>query len=121
MCRKVNRVRAAALTLGAMIFVGSGIALAAPQSAPQPDEVVRFGDLNLATPAGVHELANRIQTAAWQVCMNVVPPSSTGPGNIANAQCQETLVKETVDKINNPALTEMFPVAPPTGDDLTSD
>ena len=107
---------AAALTLGGLMFAGSGIALA--QS--QPDEVVHFNDLNLNTPAGVHELASRIETAAWQVCMDVVPPSSTGPGNIAKTRCQETVTKETVDKVNIPALTSMFQ-AVPVDDDLTSD
>jgi UrcA family protein len=111
----------AALSLGAMVLGASGIALAAPESTPQSNEVVHFNDLNLSTPSGVQELASRIQNAAWQVCMAVAPPSATGPSNIANAQCQQTVVKETVDKVNNPALSSMFPAAPIDEDDLSSD
>ena len=120
MYRKFNSVRKAmplaALTLGSIMFAGSGIALA--QS--QPDEVVHFNDLNLSTPAGIHELANRIETAAWQVCVDVIPPSSTGPGNLANTRCQQTVTKETVDKVNIPALSSLFQ-AVPVDDTLTSD
>lgn len=113
---------AAVVGLGAMMFAGGGIALAASQpNGPNENEVVHYNDLNLATPAGVHELANRIEHAAWEVCMDVVPPGSTGPSNIANTRCQEEVVKEAVDRVNNPALAEMFPTAPPAGDDLTSD
>ena len=121
MCRKLNLIRkaiplAAALALGGVMCASSGIALAQSQS----DEVVRFNDLNLNTPAGIHELANRIETAAWQVCVDVIPPRSTGPSNIANTRCQEAVTKETVDKVNIPALTSMFE-AVPVDDNLTSD
>jgi UrcA family protein len=113
----------AALSLGAIVLGASGIALAAPASAPTPhaNEVVHFNDLNLSTPSGVRELASRIQSAAWEVCMDVAPPAATGPSNIANAQCQQTVVKETVDKVNNAALSSMFPAAPTADDNLSSD
>jgi UrcA family protein len=116
---KPNRMAIAMLSLGAMVLAGSGIALAAPQ--PKDNQVVQYNDLNLGTRAGVHELANRIQDAAWQVCLTVAPPSSTAPGNLANSQCQAEVVKEAVNQVNNPDLAEMFPAAPAAGDDLTSD
>ncbi|HEY4339832.1 MAG TPA: UrcA family protein [Steroidobacteraceae bacterium] len=126
MKRKSNRLMtgaplAAALSLGAMVLGASGIVLAAPASTPASNEIVHYNDLNLSTPSGVQELASRIQNAAWQVCMDVAPPAATGPSNIANAQCQQTVVKETVDKVNNPALSSMFPAAPTADDNLSSD
>jgi UrcA family protein len=112
---------AAALSLGAMVLGASGIVLAAPAPTPASNEIVHYNDLNLSTPSGVQELASRIQNAAWQVCMDVAPPAATGPSNIANTQCQQTVVKETVDKVNNPALSSMFPAAPTADDNLSSD
>jgi UrcA family protein len=107
MNRKLNRLMiaaplAAAVGVGAMLAAGPGRALATPQP-----EVVQYGDLNMTTAAGVQELSHRIRNAAWQVCMELTPPS-TGPASIDNVRCQDTLVKEAVDQINNPTLTMMF-------------
>jgi UrcA family protein len=119
MNRKPNRITLAALGVGAMLFAGCGIALAAPQ--PDDNAMVQYNDLNLSTQSGVHELADRIKDAAWQVCLNVAPPHATGPSDIANTRCQEEVSREAVNRVNNPALAEMFPAAPPAGDYLMSD
>jgi UrcA family protein len=98
---------AATLGLGAVMLAGSGLA----SPTPVPDEVVQYNDLDTTTAVGVQELASRIQTAAWQACLVAVPPSSTGPSQIANFKCQQDVIKQTVDQINIPALNEMFPNA----------
>jgi UrcA family protein len=93
----------AALGVGAMVLGGTAPAMAETQ----PNIVVQYGDLNMASPEGVQELSYRIQNAAWQVCRDMAPPIS-GPNGIDNVRCQETLIRQTVDAINNPQLTEIF-------------
>jgi UrcA family protein len=111
MNKRLNRLMkaaplGAALGLGAMMLVGTGPVLAQPQ----PSVQVQYGDLNTATPEGVRELSNRIQTAAWQVC-NEASPRSTGPASIDNVHCQEAVIKQALDAINMPQLTARFPTA----------
>ena len=55
----------------------------------------------------VQLLSDRIRNAAWQVCQELVPTNSA-PSEIANVKCQQSLVLNTVAKIDNPALSSMF-------------
>ena len=108
MNRNFNRLAAAvsvtvALGLGATAFAGSAVTV----SAQQPNDVVQYGDLNMATSTGLHALSNRIENAAWDVCQQLVPPNN-GPSGIANVQCRESVTHAAVAKVNNPALTSMF-------------
>lgn len=108
MNRNFNRIATAvsisvALGLGASAFAGSALSA----TARQPRDVVQYGDLNIATPAGLQTLSNRIENAAWQVCLQLVPPNN-GPSSIANVQCRESLTLAAVAKVHNPALTSMF-------------
>jgi UrcA family protein len=107
---KLHRLMLAAPTgvvlgLGAMMVAGAGTALAA--SAPDT-VVVQYGDLNTGTPAGVQELADRVQKAAWDYCLNTLSLSEE-PSLIDNLQCREAVIGETLAKINNPLLNQKFP------------
>ncbi len=103
----------AALSLGAMMLAGAAVAAPLPTPQSRDSVVVQIGDLNTATPAGMQELVNRIRNAAWQVCMDVVPPGDTGPSHVAFVQCQETVTKEAIDTLDNPALSSRFEAALP--------
>ena len=108
MSRNLNRLATAvsitvALGLGTSAFAGSAISA----TAQQPSDVVQYGDLNIATPTGLHTLSNRIENAAWDVCQQLVPPNN-GPSSIANVQCRESVTRAAVAKVNNPVLTSMF-------------
>jgi UrcA family protein len=68
--------------------------------APAPSVVVRFGDLNLSTPQGLKALNERLSTAAWQVCTDVVP----NPVSIEGGKCRTQLIEAAKADINNPDL-----------------
>ena len=72
-----------------------------------PARKVRYSDLDLSTPNGVHTLYNRIQNAAWAVCLDIVPP--TGPTFSENLKCRQTLVEYAVLQVNNRALSALLP------------
>jgi len=85
----------------------SGIASAEGSDSAAPKSmVVRFGDLNLSSQAGVEELYGRIRRAADIVC-NETRPSTTTPFSPAAQKCKAEVVSATVGKINNKVLTAM--------------
>ena len=75
-------------------------------STQAPSIVVRYADLDLATPGGVRALYRRIQTAAWRVCGELIAPHN-GPSGIENGKCRRTLVDVAVKEVNRPALTAL--------------
>jgi UrcA family protein len=56
---------ACAFILSALTFTA---ATAAESAEPVKSETVRFGDLNLASPAGAETLQQRLKAAAYRVC-----------------------------------------------------
>ena len=72
----------------------------------QPAKVVRYSDLDLSSSVGIHTLYQRIQDAAWRVCLDVVPPHN-GQGGIENIKCRQTLIDVAVAQVNKPALTAL--------------
>jgi len=61
-------------------------------------QVVRFGDLDLATTTGKKTLQGRLRAATRQVCRLAVPPI---PGMyIENAKCRQAVLQD--------ALTQVF-------------
>ena len=72
-----------------------------------PSKTVRYSDLDLTTPHGIHTLYERIQNAAWALCLDIVPP--TGPTFSENLKCRRTLVEAAVVQVNNPALSALLP------------
>jgi UrcA family protein len=71
-----------------------------------PSRVVRYADLNLATPEGVRALYSRIQVAAWKVCGEMIAPHN-GPSAIENGKCRRTLTDVAVRQVDEPALTAL--------------
>jgi UrcA family protein len=67
---------------------------------PAPSVVVRYGDLDLKTTAGVRTLHIRLDDAAWKVCQQMLPR----PVSIEGAQCRATLVEAAVADINQSHL-----------------
>jgi UrcA family protein len=68
-----------------------------------PGVVVRWSDLDLATSAGVQTLYQRIQSAAWSVCLKEV----SRPATLEVVLCRHALVDDTVQRINEPHLTAL--------------
>ena len=67
-------------------------------------QTVKFGDLNITTPAGAKVLYGRIQAAAHDVC-------PLGMYSLQMEQAQRACIKQAVDNavkgVNSPALTEL--------------
>jgi len=70
-----------------------------------PSKIVKFDDLNIATPAGAKALYHRIQTAAVEVC----PTQMSYSLRMEQAQraCVDHAIDNAVKKVNSPALTEL--------------
>jgi UrcA family protein len=87
-------------TLGTLLFAGICLAGATvPARANElgssaRTEVVRTGDLNLASPAGRDTLAGRIQAAAERVC-------AARPSDIAARMEQNRCLREAVGAANS--------------------
>jgi UrcA family protein len=62
--------------------------------------VVRYGDLDLSSPAGVRELHARLDRAAWQVCRQML----SRPVSIEGYQCRAQLVAAAVTDIKQAHL-----------------
>src|SRR5262245_23995596 len=68
-----------------------------------PSVVVKFGDLNLDTPAGIRNLHSRLRNAAQQVCS---PLNSRVLGlRDQYEHCVSDAVKQSVSEIGNPNLS----------------
>lgn len=99
---------ASATTALVMTLALSTPSFAAPaeSEAQAPSQLVRFADLDLSTATGVHMLYRRIETAARQVCSEIVV-SSNASSQIENLKCRQALVDAAVEQVNRPALTAL--------------
>jgi UrcA family protein len=64
---------------------------------------VQYGDLNLATPAGVHALASRISVTATEVCAELgkrYPDASAGAEQADRNQCINQAVDKAMKQVN---------------------
>jgi UrcA family protein len=68
-------------------------------------ETVKFGDLNVGTPAGVQALYERIHAAARRVCSESDPIQRLG----ANA-CARKAEASAIEKLSLPQLTALYQV-----------
>jgi UrcA family protein len=75
----------------------------AQSSSAPPSRIVRYGDLDLSSPAAVRVLYKRIQHAAWRVCLESDPSAS----GIESMKCRRAAVDAAVDKVNKAALTAL--------------
>ena len=65
-------------------------------------ETVKFGDLNVSTPAGAEALYGRIHAAAWRVCQQPA-------GELAGARsCMKKAESDAIGKVNIPLLTAFY-------------
>ena len=90
----------------------ASLVLSGPLSAQQdphavPSKTVRYSVFDLSTPRGVHTLYERIQNAAWALCLDIVPP--TGPTFSEKLKCRRSVVEAAVAQVNNPALSALLP------------
>jgi len=85
----------------------AGLAAAAPSSADVPSVVVRYGDLNLQTEAGVRTLYRRLARAAAQVCP--VPLSNLDLTQLGSARsCQAAAIARATASLHDPRLVEVI-------------
>ena len=79
----------------------------ASQAAPDaPGIRITYGDLNLATPAGVEALYARIRGAAKQYCEPALSATGTHVFPVYD-RCVEDAVATTVRKLNQPGLSAL--------------
>jgi UrcA family protein len=90
------------ILLAAAALSVSGLAAAGPRDANSV--VVRFGDLNLSSQAGVASLYQRIQNAAESVCS----PLETRILGLRDAydSCVTDALAQGVAAVGNPSLSE---------------
>ena len=102
---RLPRIGRAAMC-AAVLLVGSlGVAQAATASDEVPSLVVRYGDLDLSTDAGVRALSRRLSTAAHQVCPF---EDSKSPAQMAyNSTCRAEAIARAVHDINSPHLAAL--------------
>jgi len=88
------------------------LALASAQAAPAPDPEttppavhVRYGDLNLATSAGVQTLYRRIAAAAREVCPRAEPAEMDRYR--ASRACQQQAIERAVHDVHDPHLAAL--------------
>ncbi len=71
-----------------------------------PSVKVRYGDLNLATEAGVQTLYRRIKGAARMVCDQSIP--SGDAQSVSHFwKCYDTALGNAINRVNNTQLTAM--------------
>jgi UrcA family protein len=98
-------VSATAAVFAAFAWTGAAYASSATGSqADTPSEVVQIHTSDLSTASGADALYDRIQTAAWHVCADMIEANS-GPGAIQRLQCINTLVDAAVNDVHNARLT----------------
>jgi UrcA family protein len=107
----MNRPRTPAFVAATLLatFTLMGTASLAHAAAPSDtqQETVRFGDLNLATQAGLQALYLRIQNAARDVC----GPSQVAGTRIASGawkDCVSASIHDAILQINQPSLTAYY-------------
>lgn len=87
----------------AALLAFSGIAAASTPN-DLPSVVVKYGDLNLATKAGVKSLHSRLQRAAEQVC-SPLDSRILGLRDVYE-RCVADAVAQSVEDVGNPNLSQ---------------
>jgi UrcA family protein len=85
----------------------TGIAAAATPSDDAPSVVVRYGDLNLQTDAGLRTLYRRLSVAAAKVCP--LPSSNADLSQLMVARsCQAAAIARATRSLPDPHLVEVI-------------
>jgi UrcA family protein len=82
-----------------------GLAMAGAAEEDVPTQIVRFGDLDIAKPAGAKVLYHRIQAAAFEVCRR--PSSREFQLMAKDYACIEQAIDNAVRNIDSAPLTEL--------------
>jgi UrcA family protein len=91
--------------LGAFIISSGIFAAVGSVCASERSVVVKFQDLNIATPEGAAALYGRIHTAAQSVCESV---DRTLMNYAPEEKCVREAEANAVSKVNSPALTAYY-------------
>jgi UrcA family protein len=94
-----------ALLVGCSLVSAPGVAQADTPNDQAPSLVVRYGDLDLTTDAGVRTLYRRLSIAAHEVCPFEDSKSLTQVAY--NHTCRAEAVARAVHDINNPQLATL--------------
>ena len=101
-------IQLAARCLGVALIGGAlqGSQVFAAEPTDPPSITVKYGDLNLQTPAGVEALYKRIHLAATQVC------DSGGHRSLliltSDRKCAAATETQAVEKVHNTALSAFY-------------
>jgi UrcA family protein len=102
---------AAAATLSCAAPVLAQTSLA-QTSDPVPSVSVRYGDLNIGSPAGARSLLKRIEAAAKTACGGA--PDIRQLGQLVSFEaCRRSALARAVVVVNSPMLTAMAHGGPP--------
>ena len=102
---RLPRISRTALCVGFLLAGSLGVAQAATSTDEVPSLVVRYGDLDLSSDAGVRALSRRLATAAHQVCPF---EDSKAPLQMAyNNTCRAQAIARAVHDINSPQLAAL--------------
>ena len=71
-----------------------------------PQVIVKFGDLDIATPQGATALYGRIRSAADNVCWPKY--SSDNVGSQLHDACMQKVIADAVMKVNRPAVSAVY-------------
>jgi UrcA family protein len=85
----------------------AGVAAAATPANEAPSVVVRYGDLDLHTDAGLRTLYRRLSVAATRVCP--VPGSNVDLAALSAARsCQSAAIARATQSLHDPQLVEVI-------------
>ena len=102
-----SRAKFALLMLGSLVGVlGLGAASAATSGSDVSAIVVKYGDLNLATDAGVSALYHRIVHAAGQVCPDPLMNDLMFRERIF--ECRRQAVARAIQQVGNSRLAALY-------------
>lgn len=84
-------------------FLGLGLCVVAAADPGDESRTVKFADLNISNPSGVHVLYRRIRAAAQVVCSYYFFATDTD-----KARCVREVTADAVTRINQPALSAVY-------------
>jgi len=102
---KLTALTRTALLVGCSLVSAMGVAQADAPTDNAPSLVVRYGDLDLTTDAGVQTLYRRLAVAAHEVCPFEDSKSLTQVAY--NHTCRTEAIARAVHDINSPRLAAL--------------
>lgn len=103
---RARRLTVTLLSVGAVTALSSATYVATAADAPAASVVVRYADLDVATPNGAAKLYRRIATAAHQVCPDA--DSRRLEDKMAAWSCRRQAVNRAVQSVNSPEVAGLM-------------